>query len=674
MRAFWAELKRALLIWLAPTVVVTAFYLHYSAFGGRLAIPIIYDDLDYIGDGLKRLLFLENEGLISFLYNWQQDQPHSPFSTLMALVGFGLFGPHSWAPYAMNGLVLLLFFVAFHFLTEGLVWWRRAILLVPLLTPPLAANIIVEFRPDLAGSLLLACGILLTFDGRFFWQRWWRQALVGLLLGLSLWVKPTAFVAEIGTVLGLFFLAVAIELLMRFRQTSVWRIGSGLFIGLGIFALVGLPYVLQNAKDYIGYMKYAFYAKEKPIASFTGPWLDNLRYYWDGPAASFLVGAATVWWCFAIFLAAFAYLLWKGSREIILKGLAIVLVLAVLFAGPTSMPVKTPFFGSNFQMLSLLLLVGVLAEAMRRLPLTGLAVALVAGFGIAGTTAKNLPFIPSSPRFEYLRRAYADLVDLMPDLAVPGHENVVVTSLSDIDNYNLMLGLMEKGYTGFSARPLMMQSHVRAFPSLLATTDMVIASEPGNPNMDGDFPSNKVQEETLTQTRARDEFLPVAHILVHNGKGYCVFLRSAPFFGFIWDYGLFPGVLLKDGTAGYAGDNDGNSVRLFYPVPGDLHLNLDLSLKSPSAGQVVHVALNGAEVGTCAPKVPGEWTDALLDLPPALIRANEPNVPHLSLRCPESRCSAGLLPASGRAAGFGGRLGGKPGGPGRMPARVARCP
>jgi hypothetical protein len=618
---FCAKLKGKILFWSIPAIIITAVYLHRSEFGGRLSIPPNFDDVVYLQDGLKRLVVWETSGFEAFRSLWHRDQPHSPGSTLQAMISFAILGPSAWAPYASNVIFVLLLFLLFDFLTGAIPGWKRACLFVLLLGPPMLRNMIVEFRPDLPSSLLLACGIILVLHGEFFWQPRWYQALAGIALGLSLWMKPTAFAASIGIVLGVFGLAVILEFILRFRQTSRRRIFVGLLLGWGTFALIGLPYVLANAKSYITYMRMAFYGPEKPIEDFQGSFFENLRYYWDGSGAEYMVGRGVISGCFLLFIGSLIFLWMVGPRKILFKYLAYFCVLMVLFAGPTYMPVKTPFFGSNFQVLTLLLAISVMAGCCRRLPKLGALISIAFAFHIFVASPKYLPMFYPSSRFEYLNEASDELPrDLSNFISSSRPANLLITSEDWINSWSLNFSFLQKGYPYVDTSVLLRKSSIEAYPTRLGMMDLVIASEPGNPDPLQPLPCNQVLEETLAQVRGREEFSPIGHVALHNGKGYSLFGKTNPFFGFVWDDSLFPVATLPGlGSPTFAGQNKGDSVLLAYHTPQDFHLNLDLKMMSELAAQRVHVSLNGSEIAVFDLPEAGKWCSYMFDLPPTLL-------------------------------------------------------
>ena len=103
------------LAWIACAVAAALFTLvmvQHAMRHGRLLLPPSYDDVTYFLDGLERLDRLHNDGLRGLIAMHTADPPHSPFSTYLAMGAFAVAGPREWAPYAANGLLILLLLLA----------------------------------------------------------------------------------------------------------------------------------------------------------------------------------------------------------------------------------------------------------------------------------------------------------------------------------------------------------------------------------------------------------------------------------------------------------------------------------------------------------------------------------------------------------------------------------
>lgn len=139
-------------------MVYTAMTLQFSLRYGRLALPVGYDDILYFEDALSRLTLLYTNELAANLTS----QPiHAPLTTAMAMFGFATFGWHDWAPYAVNGLVILALLMLLNSLLAGLHPVPRVLLLAYSLTLPFVNYSITEFRPDLPAGLATAAALIL---------------------------------------------------------------------------------------------------------------------------------------------------------------------------------------------------------------------------------------------------------------------------------------------------------------------------------------------------------------------------------------------------------------------------------------------------------------------------------------------------------------------------------
>src|SRR3954470_1518542 len=107
---------RRLGVYIVLTALFTMVMVNFSSQHGRLAVGPTDDDCNYMVDALQRLHILF-ESPKQFVRNLIQLPPHSPFSTGLATFAFLIFGPHQWAPYVCNGLVLLALVLIVDYLT-----------------------------------------------------------------------------------------------------------------------------------------------------------------------------------------------------------------------------------------------------------------------------------------------------------------------------------------------------------------------------------------------------------------------------------------------------------------------------------------------------------------------------------------------------------------------------
>lgn len=159
---------------------------------GKLSLPLIYDDIFYIAKAAAWFETFTRDGVLALVKQLVAAPPHSPHSEALGFMSFAVFGLHQWAPYAGNALVVFLLLFVANRLLAGVARWQRALCLLFLLTVPLAAMAVHEFKPDAAAAVWTAAGTLaalrkpLSSSPR-------RQWLVGAAFGIAFLTKPSVF-------------------------------------------------------------------------------------------------------------------------------------------------------------------------------------------------------------------------------------------------------------------------------------------------------------------------------------------------------------------------------------------------------------------------------------------------------------------------------------------------
>jgi hypothetical protein len=182
--------------WLLVAIcaVYTAHVIQWSIRFGRLAMDPVYDDVGYFLDALNRLNIFQTSGIRALCDSLVQTPPHSPYSTLAAMVTFDLFGVHDWAPYISNGFVLFIFLLVAAYsidLPDGI---TKSAIVLTLLMLQLPFQGMLQFRPDFPLAVFTAaCVALLLKEG--CWPSLgrsglYRQFAIGLLGSCALITKP----------------------------------------------------------------------------------------------------------------------------------------------------------------------------------------------------------------------------------------------------------------------------------------------------------------------------------------------------------------------------------------------------------------------------------------------------------------------------------------------------
>jgi hypothetical protein len=255
-RVFEFPRGRWLVIFAIVSAAYTANVVQWSLRFGRLAMDPVYDDVGYLIDGLQRLNVLDSAGVHAFCQTFVQSPPHSPWSTLLAVLAFALFGVNDWAPYLLNGL-LVFFLLCLAWNVAGQTTSTRVVITSVVLLSQLPFQAILEFRPDFAAALCTAgfavillkmgiCGMDRAAEPRSYF-------CVGLLAGLAYLTKPTFFPhTTVMLFAALFVSEIDRGLLARGRFEILGIIRRSLLVLAGAVLVAG-PYFSVHWRALLGY-------------------------------------------------------------------------------------------------------------------------------------------------------------------------------------------------------------------------------------------------------------------------------------------------------------------------------------------------------------------------------------------------------------------------------------
>ena len=270
----------AIVAGLLAAALLVLFVLNLSLVSGRLAMPLTNDDVGYIVTGFDRYQQFIGEQPGHILSSLMRD--HAPFQSLQAMIAFLIFGVHAWAPYAVSGCLL--------FLVVVLVWWAAgdlptgttiAVLLL-VLSSPLSANVVAEFRPDLFWGFLCGWACFLILRPASLQPPLRNQLLVVLAAGAAIYWKPSAVMVTAATIGFASLLSLAhtyLEQLKREKEVRpiLWRYALG---ALALIAVVA-PYFGPNANALVEYFNAFLFVG--PVFTYSGSALQQANYYLFGP-------------------------------------------------------------------------------------------------------------------------------------------------------------------------------------------------------------------------------------------------------------------------------------------------------------------------------------------------------------------------------------------------------
>ncbi|WP_375311761.1 hypothetical protein WHZ77_33065 [Bradyrhizobium sp. A5] len=302
---------------LGITAIVASRSLEASYLHGRLSAPPLYDDISYFLDAVRWTNAAKDQSI--FVSLWDLLRQHAPFSSLVAIIGLGLFPGSFIGPYLVHAVVVLAFLL-------GIVWliWRRPVLeiaagLIAASCAPVLWHTVTEARPDLPS---------------------------GLAIGLAASIKPTAFPAA----LALLGSAYAIRLLVDCIQAGGLRLSMRtafdalLWFVLPLIAIVAVligPALVET----VAYILNVFVGQRDLWTTGESFWAGLLRFSIGGEGQFGL----HYWFAIGLILMLLRLVLAAIHGQGALLD-AVVLLAAVLisYAIPSAAEIKTYYFGAMF--------------------------------------------------------------------------------------------------------------------------------------------------------------------------------------------------------------------------------------------------------------------------------------------------------------------------------------
>ncbi|WP_431205774.1 hypothetical protein ACQ86E_13335 [Bradyrhizobium betae] len=343
-RNAWLRLSGLAILALGITAIVASRSIEASQLHGRLSVPPLYDDISYFLDAVQWMNAAKDQSI--FASFWDLLRQHAPFSSLVAIIGLGLFPGSFIGPYLVHAVVVLAFL-------PGIVCliWRRPVLeiaagLIAASCVPVVWHTVTEARPDLPSGLAigLAAGAIVH---RGVLDRSVRSlAALGVACGLAASIKPTAFPAA----LALLGSAFAIRLFVDCIQAGGLRLSSrAAFSALLWFvvlliattaALIG-PALVET----VTYIFNVFVGQRDLWATGESFWTGLLRFSIGGEGQFGL----HYWFAIGLILMLLRLVLAAIHGKAALLD-AIVLLAAVLisYAIPSVAEIKTYYFGAMF--------------------------------------------------------------------------------------------------------------------------------------------------------------------------------------------------------------------------------------------------------------------------------------------------------------------------------------
>jgi len=492
--------------------VFTAFQIQSSFHSGSLALPVTYDDVGYFNDVLPRLGLLYRDGGWAFLKGLWQNPLHAPIQESLALLGFGLFGPNRWAPYAMNAIPLALMLRLFFWYGRSLSLATSAILAAAFLGFPLLGMLVLEFRPDMLCALLTAAGALVIVADRA-WREGDRASLgiAAALFAGALLAKPT-----LSPVTGFVFAAAAAASI-ALHATSL-REARGMALralacgALGL--LVALPYYASHFASIFEYIWTNAFGSNASIWRANLTWSEHALYYLTGAGGHTAIGWSWLAVTCALLVASLPMVL-RSHRK---TALAALLVAATAYLSVTIPSMKSQFIGLVVPAFVLGIGVVLAIVLLQSLPKS---IALLAAIGLLAFSAAawrpvflRLTKAPVSPaqaqQFTGIHAQTVDAIASVPDLERRRLYLPVIASYLNLDN--VKFELLRRGMQLPEFDWLYFDGDIDTHKKAIARADILVLFSDDS-TLPMSWPASaKIRKEINAEVKASGSFETVATI------------------------------------------------------------------------------------------------------------------------------------------------------------------
>jgi hypothetical protein len=521
------------LIWAILATGFTLLVVQYSLTRGKLIVPAHYDDVTYLRDGLSKLDGFYRGGLNGLLGRAIDNPPHSPFSTIVAFAGYALFGVHDWAPYAANGIIIfgLLGFV--DFVTLGMRPWQKLAAFLFVLTVPIAAQSVYEFRSDMAVGLLTAFIIVLIFEGSLIRSGPRYLALIGLVLAATLLAKTSVFPITLGLTGAALFAASVKDRVLLGREASFGKLAKSWATILVPALLIPAPFYFRNRHEIFFYITVNALGSNSDIWKLHASLLTHILYYAFGAGGNTMLGRHVLIFG-AILAAGAAFLLPRRSKSEIARASCYAFMLLVAYVGPTINPIKDPYLGVCFDFLLILVVLLILRDliALGSPTIARLTQALLIAMVFIGAWYAKWPMYWGEwTRADVvLRNRYVN--DLYQ--GVRAHQNgtkakVMVAVSGVFTNADALGYLADKdGLTNLDFVSDFTNTDIESFRQKLSSCQFVVIGDVGNPEDDPNTPYTAMLPKTLPLVRSRPDYTLIATCPSLGGTNYYLFERRHP--------------------------------------------------------------------------------------------------------------------------------------------------
>ena len=520
---------RRVAVYIVLSAMFTMVMVNYSMRHGRLAVGPTDDDCNYMVDALQRLSILDHSPK-QFVHNLVQFPPHSPFSSGLAVIAFLVFGPHQWAPYVGNGLVLLLMLLIIDWLTARSGTQARIASVIFAFAFPFTGNVITEFRPDCAVGIVTALGIVLLMQ-RSPVSAGAKNALVcGQLLAAALLIKPTFAPFTLATFAAGWLIS---ALFVHRKDPGVHLSSAHLLRQLSWFALpsivIALPYYLIHF-EVVTYIKNQAFGRNKNAFELKESGMQMLRYYWDGAGGQMMLGRAR--YVVVVLALGVLVLLWKSAIQNWRWIGGYIAVIAITFTIPTVTRMANPFFAATGDVL-ILFSAAILIAALFTAARAGFGDSRMLRFAGWGAAAVCVVAFQWPPGHYEKNSEWAQTVNRLGDQLYhtirdyPGSRNarVFFTAPGAADDMLLRYHALVDNLKFWAPnRHLSVKPEI--FHREIDAADFVVASEPESGVAYENIISLDLENDLLEMVRNDTRFTELAKFPALNGKFFHLFVRN----------------------------------------------------------------------------------------------------------------------------------------------------
>lgn len=340
---------------LAITACFTGTMILWSFHHYRLFLYPMFDDNMYLWKSLEYVDFLHEHGWIALVRHYAVVPAHGPLTNLIGIAGFLMFGRHTWAPYIICGLLVLAFLrIARSLMPDVPAFWRLC-MVTTLMSAPIIAYLVIEFRPDQFWGLILATTLISIITSPLSTAGRNRFLLIGTLFGIAMIAKTSTYPSTVAYCGLAACLRLGCDRWVLKNPMTLGTMARGVGWVLLPALLIAGPhyYVYWGGINY--YIRLTLTGPNAGSWSYPGFWT-NFNYYLGLKQGGGLIALGNAFWIFCGLACILVLLTQMISTRLETRAasLLLIILLVVTWALPTAMSTKNQYLGSAFHFMLLL--------------------------------------------------------------------------------------------------------------------------------------------------------------------------------------------------------------------------------------------------------------------------------------------------------------------------------